>query len=117
MMLIPKGRTYGRIDKSVLPFGTPPRVEDEAYLRYRGTVDCEACGKPATTGMVVAAHVRAGNEGGAGYKPSDDLTVSLCDQCHADQEGHPGADWWLGVLKRILRRRYLTWRSKQDAAD
>lgn len=114
-MLIPKGRKYGRIDKSMLAFGTPPRVEDERYLRSARDRDCERCGCPGTTGKVVACHVRAGLEGGTGLKPSDDLVVFMCDRCHAEQEAAVDkVAWWLDLFKLWLRKRYQRWRAQQQ---
>ena len=61
-------------------------------------------------GTTVAAHVRAGHEGGVGLKPSDDLTVFLCFQCHMEQESQPGAEWWFeNIFKPWLKERYLRW--------
>jgi hypothetical protein len=114
-LMFPKGQPRGRIDKSALPIGTPPRVEDEAFLRSARHRDCERCGCPGSTGKVVACHVRAGHEGGASYKPSDDLVVFLCSDCHMlakdAQERHPGPEWWFDVFKLWLRRRYRIWKA------
>lgn len=110
--MLEKFRRFGRIDKSVLTHGTPPRVEDEAYRRTAPQHACEACLCPGATGRVVGAHVRTGNEGGAGFKPSDDLLVWLCDVCHADQESKPGPWWWIErIFKPWLRRRYQAWKA------
>jgi hypothetical protein len=113
-LMFPKGQRHGRIDKSALPIGTPPRVEDEAYTKSAPSRDCERCGCPGSTGRVVACHVRAGHEGGGSYKPSDDLVVFMCNVCHAEQEADPGAEWWFeNVFKTWLRRRYLRWKAAQ----
>ena len=82
-----------------------PRVEDEKYRQsFRGRA-CEACGIQDET--IIPAHVRKGQEGGTGYKPDDALIVALCFKCHADQEAHPGYEWWCEkIFKRWLRNRY-----------
>jgi hypothetical protein len=114
MMLLPKGRRVGRIDKSVLAIGTPARVEDETFLRSAQVRDCERCGCPGSTGKVVGCHVRAGLEGGASFKPSDDLVVFMCSGCHSEQEAAPDkVEWWFALFKLWLRRRYLRWRDGQ----
>jgi hypothetical protein len=115
-LMFPKGQPRGRIDKSALPIGTPPRVEDEAFLRSARHRDCERCGCPGSTGKVVACHVRAGHEGGTSYKPSDDLVVFMCSACHREQEAQEGADahirWWFEMIfKPMLRRRYRIWKA------
>jgi hypothetical protein len=108
-MLLPKGRTYGRIDKSALPFGEPPRVRDDAWRRVQGERSCLKCG--ARDGTVVGAHIRAGLEGGVSLKPSDDLVVPLCHRCHSDQEANPGPLWWFELFKSLVRRTYRRWQS------
>lgn len=120
-LMFPKGQRYGRVDKSALPIGTPPRVKDKAYRDSAKGRECERCGKPGHTGEVVAAHVRTGLEGGTSYRPSDDLVVFLCSPCHLlakdAQERHPGADWWLNeIFKPWLRRRYQLWKERRNAA-
>jgi hypothetical protein len=115
-LMFPKSQPRGRIDKSALPIGTPPRVEDEAFLRSAVGRACERCGKPGHTGEVVGAHVRTGLEGGTGYKPSDDLVVFLCSACHLlakdAQERNPGPDWWFEMIfKPMLQRRYRIWKA------
>ena len=94
------------IDKSVLPFGEPPRIRDRAYLDSLHAALCIACGATPCD----PAHIRAGLEGGTGLKPGDDLTLPLCHTCHMDQEAHPGPEWWVeNVLKAIARRSYRRW--------
>lgn len=96
-----------KIDKSQLQFGIEHRVRDRKYLDRAKDGACENCGG---THGVVSAHVRVGNEGGTGLKPSDDLTVLLCFHCHAAQEANPGIDWWLGIFKKLLKDRYAEWK-------
>ena len=85
------------------------RLRDRKYLNSFRDTACEACG--ADDGTIVAAHIRAGNEGGVGMKPSDDLVFGLCHSCHAEQEASPGAAWWLEkIVKPLARQNYQTWR-------
>ena len=84
-----------------------PRERNRAYLDSFAGRACEACGLQDDT--VVGAHVRFGVEGGMGYKPPDYLVVALCVKCHRDREANPGADWWMRVLKRMLKLRYQEW--------
>ena len=100
------------VDKSVLAFGIPKRVDDERYLKTFKGETCWNCGSGDET--VIPAHIRAGHEGGGGLKPGDDLTVPLCGRCHADQEGNPGPWWWLGCLKNMARRRF---RARQERTE
>lgn len=98
-----------RVDKSMLAFGIPHRIVDKAYRLFMSKQPCIACG--ATDGTVVGAHLRWGNEGGMGLKPSDELMASLCRKCHADQEASPGPEWWCEhVLKPMMRNNYQIWR-------
>lgn len=85
------------------------RIRDREYLDSFRDRACEACG--IEDGTIVAAHVRAGHEGGTGYKPSDDLTVALCFACHQRQESEPGPEWWFkNVFKVWLRKKYQEWK-------
>ena len=90
------------------------RIRDKKYLQSYKDKTCEAaarggyelCGKPA-----VGAHIRVGNEGGRGLKPSDDLTLALCHECHTAQETG-GYEWLVEhILKPQLRRRYKKWKN------
>lgn len=99
------------IDKSALKFGEPRRVRDRAWLLSARDRVCDRCGNDGKlTGMVVACHVRAGNEGGTRLKPSDDLVVFMCSDCHRLQEANPGPEFWFDLFKLWLRRRYRMWK-------
>lgn len=101
----------GRIDKSVLTFGTPVVIRDRRWLDAHEHFECMCCGRSGD-GSIIAAHIRAGLSGGVSYKPSDDLVVPLCAGCHADQEANPGAEWWLQmILKPLMRQRYMNWKA------
>ena len=45
--------------------------------------DCCVCG--CRRGPIECAHVRSGTDGGAGLKPSDKWTISLCEFHHREQ--------------------------------
>ena len=87
------------------------RVRDRAYLDSFQGAACWNCGG---TGTTVGAHIRWGQEGGVGLKPSDDLTVPLCFSCHASQEKSPGSEWWATMVKNMARRRYARWKRNYD---
>lgn len=98
-----------KIDKSALMFGEQRRIRDPKYLRSYKDKVCEAsdrggheiCGQPC-----VGAHIRIGEYSGTGNKPSDDLTIGLCDAHHREQE-NGGYEWLVEhILKPQLRRRY-----------
>lgn len=98
-MLRRKRKAKGRIaiDKSVLPFGEPERTRDRPYLNKAPEMRCASCGK----GAHVAAHIRTGNRGGTGLKPSDKLIEWLCSPCHDWQERNPGALWWYENVRKV----------------
>jgi len=63
-----------------------------AHLSFvRGVGICLCCG---VIGLVQAAHVRAGTDGGTGTKPSDKYTVPLCDECHRIQHNKGELTFW-----------------------
>jgi len=68
------------------------RAQHLAFLRQ---LPCVACGKAAPS---EAAHVRSGSDGGAGMKPSDRYSVSLCTSCHELQHEFGELTFW-GVLR------------------
>lgn len=61
------------------------------YLAWIRTQPCEAC---AVRGNIQAAHVRKGNGGGMGIKPSDYRTVPLCHACHLRQHQEGEESFW-----------------------
>ena len=64
------------------------RAQHLAFIRQ---LPCVACGKEAPS---EAAHVRSGSDGGAGIKPSDRYSVSLCTSCHALQHEFGELTFW-----------------------
>jgi hypothetical protein len=53
---------------------------------HRKWVRGHACSVPGCEGRPIeCAHVRDGTDGGAGMKPSDWWTISLCREHHAEQ--------------------------------
>jgi len=65
------------------------------HLAFVRLLPCVACGKAAPS---EAAHVRSGSDAGAGMKPSDRYSVSLCTGCHALQHQFGELTFW-GVLR------------------
>lgn len=113
--MIPKVRKYGRIDKSQLMYGEAERLVDKAYRHPYKDATCLASrnGIDLCMRSAVGAHCRAGEYAGGAQKPTDQLTIPLCHECHSDQELYQGpqAEWWLeNVLKPQMRRRYRRWR-------
>lgn len=99
----------------VAPFFRNPPRKDLDYRRSARGRACEACGRQ--DGTIVGAHVRSGEHAGMGQKPDDALLCWLCGECHADQEAHPGPEWWFThVFKPMLRRRYERWLLGREAA-
>ena len=93
-----------------------PRIKDLAYRKsFRGQ-PCEAsrngidlCGLRSVE-TVVGAHIRVGEYSGMGQKPSDDLILALCHDCHRDESDNPGAEWYLeNIVKPMARRRHRSW--------
>lgn len=85
-------------------------LRDRRYLNSFCGRSCWNCGSGDDT--VIGAHIRWGQEGGIGLKPSDDLTVPLCWRCHAEQEANPGPLWWAQMVKNMARLAYQQWRAR-----
>ncbi len=66
-------------------------ARDDRYLNAVRAKDCCACGR---FGPSQAAHVRIGNGGGIGLKPSDYFTVPLCAWCHSNQHSYGEKTFW-----------------------
>jgi len=64
------------------------RTQHLAFVRQ---LPCVVCGKAPPS---EAAHVRSGSDGGAGIKPSDRYSVSLCTDCHALQHQFGELRFW-----------------------
>lgn len=84
-------------------------LRNTAWMKKQHDLPCEVCGREGTT---VGAHQRLGGEGGMGMKPSDDLTIPLC-QVHHDAEHRGWRTFWIDrvlttyphVLKNLLLAR------------
>jgi len=75
-------RKRSRIDKSALALSAPRRLRDAGHRRFVASLPCCHClAQPPTQ----AAHIRSGQTGGMGLKPSDDLAIPLCVDCHRHQ--------------------------------
>jgi hypothetical protein len=61
------------------------------HLNFVRQLPCVACGKAAPS---EAAHVRSGSDAGAGMKPSDRYSVSLCTGCHGLQHQFGELRFW-----------------------
>jgi hypothetical protein len=69
----------------------PDQRRRAQHLAFVRQLPCVACGKAAPS---EAAHVRSGSDGGAGMKPSDRYSVSLCTSCHALQHEFGELTFW-----------------------
>lgn len=67
-----------------------------SYLKWIRTLPCASCGDP---GSSQAAHVRMGNGGGMGLKPSDYRTLPLCPECHGAQHAGGERTFWETIEK------------------
>ena len=84
--------TAPRIPRRVAPLEPKPSLRRRAqHLAFIRQLPCVACGKAAPS---EAAHVRSGSDGGAGIKPSDRYSVSLCTDCHALQHQFGELTFW-----------------------
>lgn len=86
-------------------------IRDEKYRRWVASLPCLCCGGED----VQCAHIRKGNGGGMGIKPSDKFCVPLCVDCHAEQGNIGELKFWYpfggyeraGVLaKSLYENRY-----------
>lgn len=91
-----RGRTRpaARITRTVpLPKRMPDPRRNARHLAFVRSLPCCICGMPAPN---EAAHIRAGNDGGMGVKPSDRFTVPLCFNDHRDQHTVGELAFWSG---------------------
>ena len=72
----------------------PKTLRNAEHLKFIRSQPCCVCNKPPQS---EAAHVRAGNQGGMGLKPSDYRTVPLCHDCHAKQHSVGEGKFWDGT--------------------
>ena len=81
-----------RIPRTVARGKPKPDLRRRAqHLAFVRQLPCVACGKAAPS---EAAHLRSGSDGGAGMKPSDRYSVSLCASCHALQHEFGELTFW-----------------------
>ena len=71
-------------------------IRDSKHLKFIRSLPCCACLKTFT---VQAAHIRKGNDGGTGLKPSDCYTVPLCADCHLTQHSEGEVTFWGDIEK------------------
>ena len=76
------------------------------HLTFVRQLPCVVCGRVAPS---EAAHVRSGSDGGAGLKPSDRFTVSLCSDCHALQHQFGELTFWSTVRIDPLNVAFRLW--------
>lgn len=64
------------------------KVEQREFPQHRAWVRQHVCSifdRHECEGSIECAHVRTGTGGGAGLKPHDRFTISLCQKAHAEQ--------------------------------
>ena len=84
--------TIPRIPRVVAHAKPKPDLRRRAnHLAFVRQLSCVACGSTAPS---EAAHVRSGSDGGAGVKPSDRYSVSLCRSCHDLQHRFGELTFW-----------------------
>jgi hypothetical protein len=72
------------------------RIRDKEYLRWLAHFPCVICN--IKDGTVVAHHVRIGQAGGVGLKPSDSNCIPLCHTHHMELHNYPlGEETYLAV--------------------
>ena len=81
------------------------------HLTFVRQLPCVVCGRPAPS---EAAHIRSGSDGGAGMKPSDRYTVSLCSDCHALQHQFGELTFWSTVRIDPINVAFRFWTVSGD---
>ena|SRR5215472_11040715 len=81
------------------------------HLAFIRLLPCVVCGK---AGPSEAAHVRSGSDAGAGMKPSDRYTVSLCKSCHNLQHEFGELRFWSVVCIDPLNVAFRLWTISGD---
>ena len=81
------------------------------HLTFVRQLSCVACGKAAPS---EAAHVRSGSDAGAGMKPSDRYSVSLCTGCHALQHQFGELTFWSVLRIDPLNVAFRLWTVSGD---
>src|SRR6202045_5152135 len=89
----------------------PDRRKRTRLLAFVRQLACVACGKAAPP---EAAHVRSGADGGAGMKPSDRYSVSLCTSCHALQHEFGELTFWSALRIDPLNVAFRLWTVSGD---
>src|SRR5690606_24766128 len=70
-----------KIDKSLLKFGIPRRIRDDKHRLFINSLPCARCWSYPPN---ECAHISAGNGKGMALKVSDEYTLPLCHNCHAE---------------------------------
>lgn len=90
-------RRAARIPRAVpAPRRKPNERARPKHRRFISALPCIACGKAAPS---ECAHVRAGADGGTGYKPADRFCLPLCggDGCHHRQHTVGELSFWAAL--------------------
>jgi len=101
-----------RIPRTVARSKPKPDLRRRAeHLTFVRQLPCVACGRAAPS---EAAHVRSGSDGGAGMKPSDRYSLSLCTSCHALQHGFGELTFWSALRVDPLNVALRLWTVSGD---
>ena len=101
-----------RITRTVLRGKPKPDLRRRSqHLAFVRQLPCVVCGKAAPS---EAAHVRSGSDGGAGIKPSDRYSVSLCTDCHALQHQFGELTFWSVLRLDPLNVAFRLWTISGD---
>src|SRR5437016_14478019 len=91
-----------------------PKPDHRTRTKHLGFVrqlPCVACGKAAPS---EAAHVPSGSDAGAGMKPSDRYSLSLCTGCHALQHQFGELRFWSALHIDPLNVAFRLWTVSGD---
>jgi hypothetical protein len=101
-----------RIPRTVAHGKPRPDLRRRAlHLAFVRQLPCVACGKAAPS---EAAHVRSGSDGGAGMKPSDRYSISLCTSCHELQHQFGELTFWSVLRIDPLNMAFRLWTVSGD---
>jgi hypothetical protein len=101
-----------RIPRAVAHAKPKPDFRKRAqHLTFVRQLPCVVCGRAAPS---EAAHVRSGSDAGAGMKPSDRYSVSLCGDCHALQHQFGELTFWSTARIDPLNVAFRLWTVSGD---
>lgn len=86
-----------KIDKSQLKFGIPRRIRDDKHRRFINSLPCAKCwAYPPSE----CSHISGAGGKGIALKVSDEYTLPLCRNCHAEAH-RVGEKTFFGDVERV----------------